>query len=327
MMLILAGLLGMLALGSIMLIEPSSTSEGDDELADNNDELEQVNTAQMGDVSTDFLSYVDEDGATQTIENETTEEGDLLFGTNDADTLAGDGGDDNVMAGGGSDAIDGGTGNDVLHGNGGDDTLTGGAGFDALFGDQGDDALNGGGGNDTLIGNVGEDDLSGSSGNDSLIGGEGFDALRGGRGDDTLVGNAGDDTLDGGEGGDLLMAGDGNDLLDGRETNGDSVDFLNGGDGDDTIFAGAGDQVSGGHGADITVLDSELLEHAQIWDFESGQDTLVVLYDANSLAPEISISQDPDTNGHWLVQADGETVANIAGDAPSLSDISLIERT
>ena len=122
------------------------------------------------------------------------------------------------------------------------------------------------------------------------------------------------------------MAGAGDDLLNGQEDDDQSSDFLNGGAGHDTIFAGAGDEVSGGEGSDTTVLNSDLPEHANIWDFESGQDTLVVLYDGAENIPEIDIAEDPDALGHWLIQADGEVVANIAGDTPTLSDISLIER-
>ncbi len=326
-MLILAGLLGMLALGSVMLIEPSTKAEHDseDEPLEDLDEAAQSNDGELGNTSLDLLSFIDEDGVTQTLENEATDAGERLIGTNEADEISAQGGDDNVMAGGGNDTVHGNAGADVLHGNGGEDVLSGDEGDDALFGDQGADALFGNDGNDSLFGNEGDDYLSGGAGSDSLFGGMGYDTLWGDAGNDTLTGNEGDDLLDGGEGQDLLNGGNGSDILNGVETDEDSADFLNGGDGDDTIYAGAGDQVSGGEGADTTVLSADLAEHANIWDFESGQDTLVVLYDPSADAPEINISQDPDTIGQWLVQADGETVAHITGDAPTLSDISLIE--
>ena len=144
-MLILAGLLGMLAIGSTSLVDPSAnTDETDDGISP--DALTDDVTTQIGDTSTDFLSYADEEGVTQINPNETTDGDDLLIGTNAADDLIGAGGNDNVMAGSGDDTVGGGNDDDVLHGNGGDDVLTGGDGFDALFGDQGSDALDGGDG-------------------------------------------------------------------------------------------------------------------------------------------------------------------------------------
>ena len=68
-------------------------------------------------------------------------------------------------------------------------------------------------------------------------------------------------------------------------------------------------------------------EQARIWDFESGTDTLVVLFDALQDAPEITISQYPDTEDQWLVLANGNAVAQVSGDAPKLADISLMQRT
>ena len=304
-MLILASLLGMFAIGSMMFFEPSQvqTSEDDDPFADAT--VSEIDTVQLGDVSGDLFSFIDENGDTQVEPNETTGADDLLFGTNSADELFGDAGADNIMAGGGDDTVSGGADRDVLHGNGGDDDLSGDDGFDELFGDQGDDALFGGEGDDTLSGNGDDDHLNGGGGNDSLYGGEGEDTLWGGLADDTLIGSSGDDLLDGGEGNDLL----------------------NGGNGDDTIFAGAGDDVSGGFGADTVVLDSAAIGSAQIWDFEAGEDTLVLFYDGAEGVPEINITQDNAGIGHWLVQSNGTTLATVTGDAPTLSDISLVERT
>ena len=291
-MLILAGLLGMLAIGSISIVDPSAnTDETDDGISP--DALTDDVTTQIGDTSTDFLSYADEDGVTQINPNETTDGDDLLIGTNAADDLIGAGGNDNVMAGGGDDTVGGGDDDDVLHRNGGDDVLTGNDGFDALFGDQGSDALDGGDGNDTLSGNDGDDALSGGKGNDSLYGGEGDDTLLGGLDKDTLVGSAGNDLLDGG-------------------------------DGDDTIFAGADDQVSGGLGADAIVLNTNMDGIARIWDFKSGQDTLVLVYEAGDVEPEVSISSDPEQADRWLIQANGTTLAEVTGDAPTLFDISFV---
>ena len=123
------------------------------------------------------------------------------------------------------------------------------------------------------------------------------------------------------------MASAGSDILNGIEDGEQNADFLNGGDGDDTILAGAGDQVSGGDGADTTILSDDMSGHAQIWDFESGLDTLVVLYDGDEDIPEINISENPDAAGRWIIHADGETVAHITGDVPTHADISLIARS
>ncbi|MEP5152603.1 calcium-binding protein [Planktotalea sp.] len=328
-MLILAGLLGMVALGSFMLVEPTS---GSDESDDTNtfDEVDgSGESVEEDDVlpDTDFLSFIDEDGIKQTLENEVTQSDDLLIGSTGSDEIEAQNGDDFVLARDGDDTIDGGDGNDVLHGNEGADDLSGNEGLDELHGEQGDDLLNGQSGADTLFGNIGADHLIGGTGDDNLVGGEGNDALWGDEGNDTLVANEGADTLDGGSGQDLLMAGAGSDILNGIEDGEQSADFLNGGDGDDTILAGAGDQVSGGDGADTTILSEDMPRHAQIWDFESGLDTLVVLYDGDEEIPEIDISENPDAAGRWIIHADGETVAHITGDVPTQADISLIARS
>lgn len=73
-----------------------------------------------------------------------------------------------------------------------------------------------------------------------------------------------------------MNGGGGDDALNSWEETTESTDFLNGGDGNDTIFAGADDQVSGGLDADATVLSTNMDGAAQIWGFESGQDTLVL---------------------------------------------------
>lgn len=286
-MLILAGLLGMLALGSIMLIEPSTEVESDD-VADENEPATDSGSVELENASMDLLSFLDEESDSSTQSNNVPEADDPLSDAGDSDEANG-------------------------------------ANGDVLQGSEEGDELSGGEGDDTLFGNGGIDELSGGGGNDNLSGGDDPDALWGGQGEDTLYGDDSDDILDGGDGADLLIGGTGDDILNGAEDDEDSADTLNGGAGDDTILAGVGDQVSGGQGADTTVLNSDLDGQAQILDFESGQDTLVVLYDSNSDMPNISISQDPETADQWLVQADGVTVANVAGDAPTLADISLIE--
>jgi Ca2+-binding RTX toxin-like protein len=90
---------------------------------------------------------------------------DILYGTQNSDTLAA------------------GTGNDIVLGAGGDDTLCGGTG---------DDLLEGGEGNDLLDGAAGDDEIHGGQGVDTLIGGTGRDKLYGEWGGDTYHYQLGD---------------------------------------------------------------------------------------------------------------------------------------
>lgn len=322
-MLLLASLLSMMAIGSIVMFEPNSAS------ADEEDKTpEDTDTLEEGDSETpDLLSYINSNGVLETIPNAVTTGDDLLIGTATADDMQSEEGDDKLMARGGNDTADGGSGNDVIHGNQGDDLLRGGTGLDSLIGDQGADVLWGDTGADSLIGGSGDDVLNGGLGADDLIGGEGHDALWGSDGDDTLIGNAGSDTLIGGMGKDVMFAGDDNDVLSGWEDAVDSADFLNGGAGDDTIFAGANDHVDGGIGQDKTVMQANTSEPVQIWNFESEQDTLIVLYETDDGAPDITISEQANDEGKWIVSANGQALAYISGDAPVMSDINLVERT
>lgn len=127
-----------------------------------------------------------------------TSAGELLEGSDFADTLNGAGGNDtiiglasgDVLIGGlGADNIDGGAGNDTIEGTTGlvDDFESAPIGADTLTGGAGDDSINGYG-NNTYA--------EGGSGNDSLYGGPG----------------ASDDTLDGGTGADLMWGQGGADV-------------------------------------------------------------------------------------------------------------------
>jgi Ca2+-binding RTX toxin-like protein len=129
--------------------------------------------------------------------------GDVITGTEGADT---------VFAGGG---------NGQVFGLGGDDELNGGAGADTLDGDPGGfDTLNGDAGDDTLtlatsdIGGV----ASGGVGNDTLHGSDvevAFSDLQGGEGRDALHAGAAGATMDGGIGADRLFSGAGDDQMTG----------------------------------------------------------------------------------------------------------------
>ena len=191
--------------------------------------------------------------------------GQLMFGTENENT------------------IDGGAGNDMIVGAGGNDTLTGGAGEDALFGDffgnwrdsavgSGSGSVGSGSGTGAAPGSGSaavtfNDYLDGGAGSDLLVGGQGNDTLSGGDGADVLFGDTfGDDQGTHGWGAgwddpafdsetgastngasytfdDLILGGAGNDIAYGQL--GD--DEIYGGQGADTIFGGVGnDTLNGG---------------------------------------------------------------------------------
>lgn len=63
---------------------------------------------------------------------------------------------------------------------------------------------------------------------------------------------------------------------------------------------------------------------AIFWDFKSGVDNLVVMHSADEEPPEITIEEDPEAEGQWLVYANDETVALVEGNMPSLSDVQVV---
>jgi hypothetical protein len=146
--------------------------------------------------------------------------GEVLAGTEGADTIDGFGGDDRIAALGGNDHVLGSAGNDTLTGGEGNDRVNGGDGADSLAGDAGrdtvtggigDDFMSGGDGFDFMYGEAGGDTLAGDGGGDYLAGGSGNDSLAGGDGADVLLGEAGNDTIDGGAGVNTAWGGSGDD--------------------------------------------------------------------------------------------------------------------
>lgn len=214
----------------------------------------------------------------------------------------------------GRDLLEGGAEGDSLAGGSGDDTLAGGGGADHLLGGPGDDMMLGQQGDDTLTGGGGGDLLSGGSGDDIAHGGAGGDSLTGGFGADTLFGASGDDWISG------LVA-----SLENETADLDTADQLYGGSGDDTILAGAGDTVWTGDGADEIVLGDWITsaeDAAQVVDFETGQDMLIVSYADDGPEPEITIESEA---GLTRVLADGTCIATLSGaDAISEDDIALL---
>ncbi|MDU9003049.1 calcium-binding protein [Sedimentitalea todarodis] len=307
-MLMLAGLLGLLAVGGAALavdLSPELEEDGDDSVQPDGEDLA------TGEAADDIVP-IDQ----------------IISGADGAEQISGDAGNDQINGYSGDDAIHGGAGNDTLHGATGDDALFGGDGNDTLHGEDGQDMLSGDSGADMLFGHGGADLMLGGDGEDTLQGGDGADSLRGGDGDDALHGGLGDDTLVGGQGQDTLFGGFGDDLLVGSEADQDDdeiKDYLNGGQGDDLLVAGRGDVMTGGDGADQFVLDAGETGNRddasdpgsiRLMDFDAEEDQLLVMSDLEqNPAPQIEVIADEDTPGLSHILIDGNEVASVMGGA------------
>lgn len=286
-MFFLAGLLGMMALGSVVIastggveeeeefegmVSPDAVSETGETAVTEGDLLD---GAALADEVPGGVE-VSEDPGGMTPPMDVSEVPDLLAVPNDDDpidldepeptslfarmgliNLIGDLDAADAQVGtGGTDLLNGTEADDVLHGAGGADVLCGGEGDDSVFGDAGDDTLHGDGGDDLLAGGEGDDTLFGHHGNDSLAGDDGSDVLIGGLGDDLMDGGADDDALHGREGADTLVGGLGkdtlfggwdNDLLSGVVRGVDGADM----DGQDFLNGGDGDDTIGIGSGDV----------------------------------------------------------------------------
>lgn len=236
---------------------------------------------------------------------------DIIAGSDFDDLLYGYDGADQLNGYAGNDQLQGGEGSDDLHGSEGTDTLFGAGGNDTLNGGEDGDLLQGGSGDDQLLGGLGNDTLQGEGDNDTLHGGDGQDILQGGSGNDALHGGLAADALYGGDGEDTLFGGWGDDTLDGS---GDAaVDFLNGGGGADQITFGSGDVISAGAEGDW-LIGAEDVTSAHVMDFETGLDTLVLVYDDSAgPAPTLTVSPDAADPDDMIVFLDGEEVALLHG--------------
>lgn len=274
-----------------------------------------------------------QDGPTEEVTEKTSEDYATQTGVESDDTIEGENGNEFLLGYEGDDEINGNGGTDQIEGGDGDDTLSGGDGSDDLHGQDGDDVLSGDEGDDTLSGGLGDDLMDGGDGDDSLLGGQGQDTLEGGEGDDALHGYHGDDVMRGGEGEDALFGSLGDDILHGLSETGEDdgqTDFLNGGEGNDTITAGANDIVTAGDGADVIQFGDWNAEGgpAQVLDFQSNEDTLVVLYEEGAGEPEITFEQDSQNSQLYSVMADGEVIAEVLSATPVTSaDVTLVEQS
>ena len=341
-MLWLAGLMGLMAVGAVSFIEPQPTEDDDDAVdpAQRAPDVTAGLSLGMADIPEDNLEPDydprggDDAALLPPLVQDEAEAVTLLSGTDYDDVLAGEDGNDRIRGLNGADDLNGGIGNDELRGDAGDDTLSGAAGNDTLHGQDGDDVMLGGDAQDVLFGHNANDNLSGGTGDDALQGSAGDDLLEGGEGNDTLQGGLDNDTLVGGAGADVLFGGWGNDVLSGLERNAtggddDVGDFLNGGGGDDSILVGAGDFVTAGDGADEIVLGDWLAngEAAQIMDYTASDDSLVLVWDdslADTAEPQITLVTDPEAQDQTLVYLDDAIVASVNGTDLMPGDIALI---
>ncbi|MCP4595698.1 calcium-binding protein, partial [Neptuniibacter sp.] len=90
----------------------------------------------------------------------------LIYGSNNADSLEGTEGSDNIHGRGGKDTI---------LGNDGDDFIFAGSSNDLVMAGEGNDWIEGGRGNDYLDGGLGDDFVVADSGDDMMVGGAGSD--------------------------------------------------------------------------------------------------------------------------------------------------------
>ncbi|WP_406646707.1 calcium-binding protein [Aliisedimentitalea scapharcae] len=342
-MMLLASVIGLMAIGGVVLSEMDSEDEtaADDSLADEENrspdgsEDEEATAgdllAGVGQQDGNDAGYVQTDEYDQGAAGDQTSSSDPSLASQSQpatqDTadespdpspvlVSGDA-DNNIMVGSNAD--------DLLSGKSGDDQINGYDGDDRVWGDQGDDGLYGADGDDSLWGGGGADVLHGDAGNDQLTGNDGDDTLFGHYGDDQMVGDAGNDSAHGGQGNDTVHGGAGDDALHGNDGN----DSLNGGLGADTLFGGRGDDVisgvvdhmvagqnsdidylNGGDGNDVIITGA-----GDIVTAGSGADSIVLgdwitddqaatIVDYNEAEDQLVMVWDSDTEADVSVQSD-----------------------
>ncbi|MCV2892283.1 calcium-binding protein [Lentibacter sp. XHP0401] len=219
---------------------------------------------------------------------------------------------------------------------------------DRYSGTPEDDAFTARDGNALMIGQDGDDTLIGGSGNDWLIGADGKDELHGGTGQDVLVGGAGADYMLAGDGSDFVEAAnivDMNALESSAEAaqnfqdihfhydysnTDDEGDTIDTGAGDDTIILGEADSLTSGEGSDEIVIGDWITKGlaAEVLDFDSDEDVLVVAYLQDKDAPDVELSYNEAKTVAEL-RADGFLMAKLhtTNGQVSLSNIRLAAYT
>lgn len=207
-MFFLLGIVGMLAVGSLVALPLRGDVEGEEDQSETVDAPEE----DVGDEETGDLLM--ELGLLKVIEDDVTTDGDAassedfsqpdapegeVHGTDESDVLDGDPQADTIFGHDGNDSLVGHGGDDILAGGADDDFLSGGTGRDALHGQDGNDTIFGGAGQDTLLGGRGDDFLQGANSDDGQL-----DYLNGGDGNDTLMLGGGDIAF-GGQGEDAFI--------------------------------------------------------------------------------------------------------------------------
>lgn len=128
----------------------------------------------------------------------------------------------------------------------------------------------------------------------------------------TIIGTQDGDALQGSFLDDDMFGGDGNDTLDG----GLGRDLMNGGAGDDILRLEDGDLAFGGEGADQFETSGTPDQGAaipQIFDFQQGEDMLVLKFDGDGTAPPEISFDDTSQPGNTLVMAEGVATAFLEG--------------
>lgn len=358
-MLWLAGLMGMMVLGSIAVVSAEDDDSSDQDLAPEESGAEVgvdglLSDAAMAAQSQGGADFFDDPD----LDDPDTDDDDALpplfdsispinadMVQTEASLIDGDDGDDDLQGTAFTDLMNGGDGDDTMDGAGNDDDMLGGAGNDMMTGGEGNDSMHGEAGADSLFGNAGDDALFGHDGDDALYGDKGDDVLQGGLGDDAMHGGDGNDglhgregadTLIGGRGEDALFGGDDGDLLSGLADRGAEEDdaerdYLNGNDGADTLIGGAGDVLTGGADADHFVLvdwaETDGTNAAELADFDAAEDQLVVVFDDSdgAGAPEIDIQLSPTDPDLIEIRSDGVVLASVHVDeAPQIGNIALV---
>ena len=306
-MLLLASVLGVLAIGAMSVMDLDSDQTDAERLEDE-----------------DLGEYPGKDDV-------------VLIGTDAGEFIEGDASNNRITGEGGDDTLSAGAGDDEVYGMEGNDQLKGGDGNDTMFGGNSTDIMDGGAGSDTLSGENDNDQLDGGAGNDSLHGGMGDDIATGGADRDVVKGGFGHDTLYGGQDEDTLFGGWGDDDIYGIEPETalsgtpdfDEGDFLNGGSGDDDIFAGNDDTVTSGEGADDIYLGDWIRDgHAvSVLDYNGAEDSLTIIFDDSdgAGAPQVTVAEDPSRPGTAQILLDGQIIAVVPGAPDLTADQVLLE--